>query len=518
LVQTVAADVAAAVAKVKSASRSTTLDKDAKAGFNKEAAKQQKRYLALKEQVKMDDDKKAAAIELAKEKEQEAIDKRNAFKLKPKETLAIVQKVKKLASYVKVAGDANKTKQNKAASLVKAQEYMREERRKRDKLKKVMDGAKPDDGTVTKAYNDAKIAFYKQKAVYEQINKLVANAGASSAKAAEETDKARFVRAIDEDEQEELDEEIKKRIDAMKGKDKDAAKKARLLLQKLEEDAQFLVAMGKKKKNRKPTDKNKQRYYDALTVYNYISNATGPKSPAKLAEKQRKVKAAFEKARNELAGRLAKAKSAKQVANALKNATKGNVKAEIYNTLKDARTNADMKAVLALCAKDKKMARKLAIALLNAKDQDAAAGAFAEIKQLAITQGTTDPEVILKAKVDALVSRYVMKGELEMSNIKDTFNKAAVAAKTQKEVDAAQDTAGKNAEKARAAITKALETATRKLSGNYDLSKAIAAINTSLGAGRAEVRLNHARKTAQLASRDFDVEMKKKLTGAKTET
>lgn len=65
LVQTIAGDVTAAVAKVKTASRSTTLSKEEKAIISGEAAKQQKRYLALKEQVKMDDDKKQAAIELA---------------------------------------------------------------------------------------------------------------------------------------------------------------------------------------------------------------------------------------------------------------------------------------------------------------------------------------------------------------------------------------------------------------------------------------------------------------------
>lgn len=50
----------------------------------------QKRYLALKEQIKMEDDKKKAAIEMQTEKEQEQVDKRNAVKLTPKQMLAIV--------------------------------------------------------------------------------------------------------------------------------------------------------------------------------------------------------------------------------------------------------------------------------------------------------------------------------------------------------------------------------------------------------------------------------------------
>jgi len=96
-----------------------------------------------------------------------------------------------------------------------------------------------------------------------------------------------------------------------------------------------------------------------------------------------------------------------------------------------------MADVLKLAAKDKKLARRLAQALLNAKSQDDAAGAFAKIKEESITSGTVDPEVIRKAKTASMVSKFVMRGELAMSNIKDAFNKAAYSAKTVKEVDAA---------------------------------------------------------------------------------
>lgn len=100
-----------------------------------------------------------------------------------------------------------------------------------------------------------------------------------------------------------------------------------------------------------------------------------------------------------------------------------------------------MADVLALAAKDPKLAKRLAQALLAAKTEDAAAGAFAKIKEESITAGATDPEVIRKAKVDSMVSKFVMRGELAMSKIKDAFNKAADAAKQTGEVDGAMQTA-----------------------------------------------------------------------------
>lgn len=118
-------------------------------------------------------------------------------------------------------------------------------------------------------------------------------------------------------------------------------------------------------------------------------------------------------------------------------ATKGNYNELVYKTLKEARTSGDMADVLKLAAKDKKLARRLAQALLNAKTQDDAAGAFAKIKEESITSSTADPEVIRKAKTASMVSKFVMRGELAMSHIKDAFNKAAFSAKTVKEVDAA---------------------------------------------------------------------------------
>lgn len=53
------------------------------------------------------------------------------------------------------------------------------------------------------------------------------------------------------------------------------------------------------------------------------------------------------------------------------------------------------------------------------------------------------------------------------------------------------------------------------LAGAYDLKPALAKIGTALGAGRAEVRLNHARMAARLQARDFDVTLSSELAKAK---
>lgn len=199
----------------------------------------------------------------------------------------------------------------------KAKDYLNDQRRARDKLRKELAAMKEKDGDETKAYNEKNKEYYTQKAIYEQVLKLVSKSGSASQKAALETEKARFSRDLDEEDQEELKEKIQKYLKQMAGKDKAAIKKGRTLLIKLEEDAQFAVAMAKRSKDRRPSDKTKQAYYDAVALYNFITGITGKNSPAKQAEKIRKVRAAAEKSRDELAAKLRKAKSAAAVAKAL---------------------------------------------------------------------------------------------------------------------------------------------------------------------------------------------------------
>jgi hypothetical protein len=72
--------------------------------------------------------------------------------------------------------------------------------------------------------------------------------------------------------------------------DADADREAgQVLLAKLEDDAQFEVNTLKRKMDKKPTDKNKQKYFDALARYEFLSAELGENSPAKLAEIARKV-------------------------------------------------------------------------------------------------------------------------------------------------------------------------------------------------------------------------------------
>jgi len=59
-----------------------------------------------------------------------------------------------------------------------------------------------------------------------------------------------------------------------------------------------------------------------------------------------------------------------------------------------------------------------------------------------------------------------------------------------------------------------LTEAVAPLAGAYDLTDARAAISTALAAGRAEVRLNHARQRARIQARDFDIEMNTRLQEA----
>jgi len=163
------------------------------------------------------------------------------------------------------------------------------------------------------------------------------------------------------------------------------------------------------------------------------------------------------------------------------------------------------------------MAKLLAQELLAATTEDAAAAAFAKVAQAFATEGTDDPEVIMRAKLDSLVSRYVMGGELAMSKIKDAFNKAAESAQTAADLDGALQAAAQSAESKNTEIENALLEAVAPLAGAYDLTDARARIATALAAGRAEVRLNHARQAARLQARDFDQELRNRLGEAATD-
>lgn len=246
--------------------------------------------------------------------------------------------------------------------------------------------------------------------------------------------------------------------------------------------------------DKKPSDDTKQAYYDALKIYEFISAELGPNSPAKAAEAARKVEAAAKAALQELTASLSKATTLQDVVRFIAKASKNT--SPLPELLGEARTDEGMQEVLAIVAEDYKMAELLATELLAAQTEDAAASAFAKVREASVTAGTDDPEVIMRAKLDSVVARYVMGGEMAMASIKDQFNKDAAAATTEQALGQALQAAGQAADAKLEEIDAALTEAVAPLAGAYDLTDARARISTALAAGRADVRLNHASKSS----------------------
>lgn len=217
----------------------------------------------------------------------------------------------------------------------------------------------------------------------------------------------------------------------------DAAREeeGKLLLKSLEEDAEAEVDSLKAKMDKRPTEENKKNYYDALKIYEFIGAELGDSSPAKAAAKARAIQAAAKAAVNTLADRLGEAKSVQDVVRFIKDASKNT--SPLPELMGEARTDDTMKDVLGYVADDKKLAKQLAKALLDAKTEAEAAAAFAEIWEANATQGTEDPEVIMRAKLSTLIKKYVMGGELAIAKIKDQFNKNAQAAQTEQQLQQA---------------------------------------------------------------------------------
>jgi hypothetical protein len=168
-------------------SREKTSTAEAKLTSEAAAKKAQKRYLALKEQVKMEEDKKAAAVLEAQEAAQALIDAKKAVKLTPAESLAITKEVQavlkcttepgaKNYALVKKACDAVLpesdyetkpafTAAQKAAGREAAADFQEAERKARNvlrKAKKALEKAKTP--ATDKGYQQATTDFYTQKA------------------------------------------------------------------------------------------------------------------------------------------------------------------------------------------------------------------------------------------------------------------------------------------------------------------------------------------------------------------
>jgi hypothetical protein len=185
--------------------------------------------------------------------------------------------------------------------------------------------------------------------------------------------------------------------------------------------------------------------------------------------------------------------------------------------LKEARTDETVTEVLAIVAEDPKMAFLLAEKLLAAQTEDQAASAFAAVREASVIGESSDPEVIMRAKLDSTVSRYVMGGELAMASIKDQFNRDAAAATTEQALGQALNTAAQAADAKILEIDAALTEAVAPLAGSYDLTPARTSINTALAAGRAEVRLTHASKVSQMRAREAATLLNANLAAAATE-
>jgi len=191
--------------------------------------------------------------------------------------------------------------------------------------------------------------------------------------------------------------------------------------------------MWKRKMKKDPTDDNKFGYYNAIADFELISELTGPDSPAKAAKKLAAIAAAAEKARDEVAAVLQNAEDAQTVAAALSKATKGASKAAAQ--LAQAKTNDDMRSVLALCKEDKKLAKLLAERLLAARDLDEIAGAFSDIYVESERRSGKDEAALAQAKLEAEIKKAVFKGEIAIADLKHQLGEDAAKATTVDEIN-----------------------------------------------------------------------------------
>jgi len=246
-----------------------------------------------------------------------------------------------------------------------------------------------EEAAATKATEDgvilgAKTEYYQQKSKFEQANNMFSKQGAAQRKAQEAVDAVKFTQDISDKKKEEIQGTVKKFLNYVTDKEtSEEAKQKALergwkLLQKFEEDAEFEVSVSKRRMKKKPTDKNKAKYYTAKNVYEFIGKIAGDDSPAKKAEKKRVAEAAEAKAKADVIEALSRARNARDVAKAIKEATKGN--SVVADTLMESKTNKGMKEVLKMAAKDPSVAEMLAKALLAAKTEDDVADAFSNVK------------------------------------------------------------------------------------------------------------------------------------------
>jgi hypothetical protein len=126
---------------------------------------------------------------------------------------------------------------------------------------------------------------------------MVGSVGQSTAAADAEVDKVRYTRKITEAEKTAMAATIKGFMEYnSNSKDPEDIKTGRMLLRKLEDDAEFNAQMWKRAMKKEPTDDNKFGYYNAVADFELISELTGKDSPAKAAKKLAAIEAGKRKA------------------------------------------------------------------------------------------------------------------------------------------------------------------------------------------------------------------------------
>lgn len=173
----------------------------------------------------------------------------------------------------------------------------------------------------------------------------------------------------------------------------------------------------------KAGDEVKSDYFYALNVYNYVSEKLGPNSPAKTAAKALIIQANAEAALQNLTTNIVKAKDLKGVMKYVALASKNT--SPLPALLEDARTTDDILSVLRIIKEDKDLARSLSKTILASTKAEEVANAFADIAEKAATAGIEDPELILFAKLDSQVKKFVMNADLQLSDVKSIFNREA---------------------------------------------------------------------------------------------
>jgi hypothetical protein len=109
--------------------------------------------------------------------------------------LEIAKKVGELTKY-DGSGDKAAIALAKEAALEAAAEYQKTEKKAMDRLRRKAQQKRDQYGDEAPEYTDVNKEYYKQKARYEQVKKILASTNSASLQAAAEVDKAKWGKAL----------------------------------------------------------------------------------------------------------------------------------------------------------------------------------------------------------------------------------------------------------------------------------------------------------------------------------